>query len=53
MHIKLKHNGGNKTDREKLAMNLVNAHLNGTMTTELNFVDLNLPPGTIKKIAQK
>jgi hypothetical protein len=53
LHIKIKHNGGNKTDREKLAMNLVNAHLNGTMTTELNFVDLNLPPGTIKKVAQK
>ena len=29
LHIKIKHNGGNKTDREKLAINLVNAHLNG------------------------
>ena len=23
LHIKIKHNGGNKTDREKLAMSLV------------------------------
>ena len=29
LHIKIKHNGGNKTDREKLAKSLVAAHLNG------------------------
>ena len=29
LHIKIKHNGGNKTEREKLAKSLVAAHLNG------------------------
>lgn len=29
LHIKIKHNGGNKTDREKLARSLVTAHLAG------------------------
>jgi hypothetical protein len=29
LHIKIKHNGGNKTDREKLAKSLVTAHLTG------------------------
>ena len=29
LHIKIKHNGGNKTDREKLAKTLVTAHLTG------------------------
>ena len=31
-HIKIKHNGGNKTDREKLAKNLVLAYANQTMS---------------------
>lgn len=30
LHIKLKHNGGNKTDREKLAEEICLAELNGT-----------------------
>jgi hypothetical protein len=29
LHIKIKHNGGNKTDREKLARNLILAHDKG------------------------
>ena len=29
MHIKLKHNGGNKTDREKIAKSLVYAKATG------------------------
>jgi hypothetical protein len=29
LHIKIKHNGGNKTEREKLAKSLVNAHITG------------------------
>jgi hypothetical protein len=53
LHIKIKHNGGNKTDREKLAMSLVAAHLNGTMTNQIELVDLNLPPGTLTKAARK
>lgn len=53
LHIKIKHNGGNKTDREKLAMSLVAAHLNGTITNQIELVDLNLPPGTLTKAAKK
>lgn len=53
LHIKIKHNGGNKTDREKLAMTLVSAHLNGTITSQIDMVDLNLPPGTLTKAARK
>ena len=33
LHIKIKHNGGNKTDREKLAMSLVYAHMTGNITS--------------------
>ena len=53
LHIKIKHNGGNKTDREKLAINLVNAHLNGTIDEHIDLVDLDLPPGTLSKVAAK
>jgi len=31
LHIKIKHNGGNKTDREKLAKNLIVAHMSGNI----------------------
>ena len=51
MHIKIKHNGGNKTDREKLARQLLAAHMNGTIHKELDLIDLNLPPGTLQKAA--
>jgi hypothetical protein len=54
LHIKIKHNGGSKTDREKLAKNLVLAYANQTMSNEIiDSVDLNLPPGVITKMAQK
>lgn len=54
LHIKIKHNGGSKTDREKLAKNLVLAYANSTMSNEIiDSVDLNLPPGVITKMAQK
>lgn len=53
LHIKIKHNGGNKTDREKLAINLVTAHLNGTIDEQIDLVDLDLPPGTLSKVAAK
>ena len=54
LHIKIKHNGGSKTDREKLARTLVQAYASGTITDEIiDSVDLNLPPGVITKIAQK
>ena len=53
LHIKIKHNGGNKTDRERLAKSLVEAHLNGEVGDKIELVDLNLPPGTLTKIAEK
>jgi len=52
LHIKIKHNGGSKTDREKLAKNLVLAYANHTMSNEIiDSVDLNLPPGVLTKMA--
>ena len=53
LHIKIKHNGGNKTEREKLARSLVAAHISGDIKTQIEFVDLNLPPGTLTKVAKK
>lgn len=54
LHIKIKHNGGSKTDREKLAKMLVKAFAGNKMTNEvIDAVDLNLPPGVITKMAQK
>lgn len=45
LHIKLKHNGGNKTDREKLAEEICQAELNGKRIPEIK---INLPPGFIE-----
>ena len=54
LHIKIKHNGGSKTDREKLARTLVQAYASNSISDEIiDSVDLNLPPGVITKIAQK
>ena len=53
LHIKIKHNGGNKTDREKLAKDLLEAHVNGTIQEKIDFIDLDLPPGTLSKVAIK
>ena len=54
LHIKIKHNGGSKTERERLAKALVNAYANNCLTDEIiDSVDLNLPPGIITKIAKK
>lgn len=53
LHIKIKHNGGNKTDREKLAKNLIIAHDKGQLQKEIESIDLNLPPGTLQKAALK
>ena len=52
LHIKIKHNGGSKTDREKMAKILVEAYADDKLTTEIiDSVDLNLPPGVITKMA--
>ena len=54
LHIKIKHNGGSKTDREKLAKTLIHAYANSNLTNEIiDSVDLNLPPGVLTKMAQK
>ena len=53
LHIKIKHNGGNKTDREKLAKSLIVAHMQGNISKEVDTIDLNLPPGTLSKAAKK
>lgn len=43
--MKLKHNGGNKTDREKLAKAIVVAYINSKPLPEIT---INLPPGAIE-----
>ena len=53
LHIKIKHNGGNKTDREKLAKTIIMAHIKGHLCQVIDQIDLNLPPGTISKAAKK
>ena len=35
LHIKIKHNGGSKTDREKLAKTLIHAYANNTISNEI------------------
>ncbi|KAL4430431.1 hypothetical protein ABPG74_013281 [Tetrahymena malaccensis] len=42
LHIKLKHNGGNKTERERLARSICLAQENGDLAPDLC---LNFPPG--------
>ena len=53
MHIKIKHNGGTKTDRDKYARQLLTAHCNGVINMELDKVDLNLPPGLLQKVVER
>lgn len=49
LHIKIKHNGGNKTDREKIAKSIVFAKANGLSLPDN--MELNLPPGSVEKAA--
>ena len=51
MHIKIKHNGGNKTEREKLAKSLVYAKANGLQISDN--LDVNLAPGSIMRAAEE
>lgn len=51
LHIKIKHNGGNKTDREKIAKSIVIAKVNGMEIGEDVKMNLNLPPGSLEKAA--
>ena len=47
----LKHNGGNKTDREKLANALIHFSLNGLKLPDV--LKWNLAPGIITKVAKQ
>jgi hypothetical protein len=49
LHIKIKHNGGNKTDREKIAKSIVFAKANGMNIPDT--LEVNLPPGSVEKAA--
>ena len=51
LHIKRKHNGGNKTDREKIAKSLIYYKTKGVRVQDQ--LDVNLPPGIIKKVAEE
>lgn len=51
LHIKIKHNGGNKTDREKIAKSIVYHQANGMEIHPEIEIQVNLPPGLIKKAA--
>lgn len=50
LHMKLKHAGGNKTDREKTAKSLVIAQFRGEKLPE---IQLNLPAGAIDEAAKE
>ena len=49
LHIKLKHNGGNKTEREKIAKSLVYCKAKGFDIPDK--LEVNLPPGIVQKAA--
>ena len=53
LHIKIKHNGGKKSEREKLAKQVLDAHLGGggKITKDLEMKAKNLPPGLIEQAA--
>lgn len=52
LHLRLKHNAGSKTEREKVAKQVIWALKSGQ---EFPLIDhrINLPPGTIEKAAQE
>jgi hypothetical protein len=49
--MKLKHNAGSKTEREKLAKSMVWAIQTGSDIQGVAPQSINLPPGTIEKAA--
>ena len=49
--MKKKHNGGNKTQREKLAKNLIICKAQGINIPAK--LDINLPPGIVKQKAEQ
>ena len=53
LHMKVKHNGGNKGGREALALRILKAHIKGDLSKIINSIAINLPPGEIQKQADK
>ena len=56
LHIKIKHLGGNKTEREKTAKHIVWCHAQGagyTMNMQELLKKINLPPGSIVEAAEQ
>ncbi len=53
LHIKIKHNGGNKTDREKIAKSIVFARAHNMVINKEILMQVNLPPGIIEKAAEQ
>ena len=50
--MKLKHNAGSKTEREKLAKTLALSYQNGQEGPTTERLEINLPPGIIEKAAK-
>lgn len=51
LHLRLKHNAGSKTEREKAAKQLVFALKSGQDFPVSEFQKIKLPPGTLEKAA--
>ncbi len=63
LHIKIKHNGGTKTERDKLATQIIQAYAESAKDLDIkdtnvvipneiiDQIDLNLPPGLLTKTA--
>ena len=63
LHIKIKHNGGTKTERDKLATQIIQAYAESAKHLDdkdpnvvipneiIDQIDLNLPPGLLTKTA--
>jgi hypothetical protein len=54
LHIKLKHKGGNKTDREKTAKHIVFCQsMKVPICMPQLLVKINLPPGSIREASEQ
>lgn len=53
LHLRLKHNAGSKTEREKTAKQLVYALRSGQDYQVQQLQKINLPPGTIERAVKQ
>ena len=53
LHIKEKHNGGNKTEREKLAKQIVWQVCHLKKFVHLDKLDINIPPGGVREAVEQ